>query len=460
MSRELLLVVDDEPAILTTLAGVLSDEGFNVRTASSGNEGLEAISQSLPALVLLDIWMPGLDGIETLKKIREQYPNLLVIMMSGHGSIETAVKAIKLGAYDYIEKPLTTQKVLLVVRHALNEQRLARENLTLREEVERRFEMVGEGPAMRRLKEQILTAGPSNSRVLISGENGTGKELVARAIHLSSPRHAAPFVEINCAAIPESLIENELFGHERGAFTGALAVKKGKFEGAEGGTLFLDEIGDMSLPTQARVLRVLQEQEFHRVGGTGSIRVDARVIAASNKNLQEEIKRGAFREDLFYRLNVIPLAIPPLRERKEDIPLLVCHFISETAREQRLPPKEIAADALEIFNDYAWPGNIRELKNIVERLMIMVPRPVITAGDLPLFLEMELGETGIPAESSGPGRSLREARAAFEKNLIMERLRENGWNVNRAAEDLGIERTYLYRKMKALGIDSPPDRSG
>src|SRR5687768_4333655 len=338
---ESILIVDDEPSILNSLSNILEDEGYQVAVAKAGPEALKLISTDSPDLVLLDIWMPEMDGLETLKRAREQTPKLLVVVMSGHGSIETAVKAIKLGAYDYIEKPLSLENVTLRIRHALDQRRLEEENQSLRTKVERRFELVGSSPAMQRLRQLIATAGPTNGRVLISGENGTGKELVARAIHVASPRRDRPFVAVNCAAIPENLIESELLGHERGAFTGATAQKRGQFEQADGGTLFLDEIGDMSLNTQAKVLRVLQEQQFMRVGGTKLIKVDVRVIAASNKDLAQEIGKGNFRDDLFYRLNVLPIEVPPLRERREDIPLLVRHFLHAHAEEQGLKPKDI-----------------------------------------------------------------------------------------------------------------------
>lgn len=445
-----ILVVDDEPGILTTLSGVLKDEGYRVETSATGHEALKLIRRAMPAVVLLDIWMPGQDGMEILKQIRELYPFLTVIMMSGHGSIETAVRAIKMGAYDYIEKPISLEKVILMVQHALREQQLENENIRLKAEIERKYQIVGESEATKRIREQIQKAGPSNSRVLISGENGTGKELVARAIHRMSHRKSGPFVEINCAAIPESLIESELFGYEKGAFTGATFQKKGRFESADGGTLFLDEIGDMSLPTQAKVLRALQEQEFNRVGGHDRIHVDVRVIAASNKNLAEEIKKGAFREDLFYRLNVIPLHVPPLRERVEDLPLLAVHFMEELSREQGLKFKEFTPEAMALLKNYSWPGNVRELKNIVERLLIMTPGSSIRADDIPAYLEGRSTEK----PSAVPSGSLREARNRFEREYILERLQANQFNVQKTAEDLQIERTYLYRKLKYLGIES------
>jgi two-component system nitrogen regulation response regulator NtrX len=423
-----------------------------VTTASNGTDALKLIKEDPPSLVLLDIWMPGLDGIETLTRIKKDHPHLPVVMMSGHGSIETAVRATKLGAYDYIEKPLSLDKITRLVHHALYQQQLETENLNLKQTNERRFAMVGESPSIRRLIEMIKTAGASNSRVLISGENGTGKELVARAIHFHSSRAGQPFVEINCAAIPDPLIESELFGHEKGAFTGATAMKQGRFELANGATLFLDEIGDMSLSTQAKVLRALQEQRFNRVGGTRTIEVDVRVIAASNKNLQDEIKKGGFREDLFYRLNVIPLHVPPLRERKEDIPLLVRHFLNELAAEQGLKLKSMSEEAIGVFVRYDWPGNVRELKNLVERLVIMSPDAQITEDHVADSLADQLPvETANRADDSGH-RPLREARAEFERQFILGRLRENDWNISKTADELKIERTHLHRKIKLLGI--------
>ncbi len=449
---ENILIVDDEKSILTILSAVLIDEGYQVLTAGGGNDALTIIKKERPPIVLLDIWMSDMDGIETLRRIKALFPGVIVIMMSGHGSIETAVKATKLGAYDYIEKPLSLEKVVLIVRHALREKKLEEENKALRSRIEKRFDLIGDSAALGRLKELIKTAGPTNSRVLISGENGTGKELVARRIHLYSPRVDRPFIEVNCAAIPETLIESELFGHEKGAFTGAVEMKRGKFELADGGTLFLDEIGDMSLATQAKVLRVLQEQRFNRVGGSKTIQVDVRVIGASNKNLAEEIKKGNFREDLYYRLNVIPLHIPPLRERKDDIGLLVKNFLIELSEEQGLKEKSITDEAVEILKRYDWPGNVRELKNIIERLMIMVQGPVIKKEDILLFLE--------PSNAAGPASpgylhssSLREARSLFEKEYIMQKLKDNGWNISKTAEDLKVERSHLHRKIKYLGIE-------
>jgi two-component system, NtrC family, nitrogen regulation response regulator NtrX len=461
-----ILVVDDEESILTSLSSILQDEGYDVAVAKNGMEALRVYTMDPPDLMLLDIWMPGMDGMETLRRVRELAPTAQVMMMSGHGSIETAVKAIKLGAYDYIEKPLSLENVTLRVKHALDQHRLEQENRTLRTTVQRKFELVGQSPAMQQLRQLIETAGPTNSRVLIGGENGTGKELVARAIHLHSARAGRPFVAVNCAAIPETLIESELFGHEKGSFTGATSMKRGQFEQADGGTLFLDEIADMSLNTQAKVLRALQEQQFTRVGGTKLLKVDVRVLAASNKDLIKEIEKGLFREDLFYRLNVVPIIVPPLRERREDLPLLIRHFMNVHAEEQGLRTKDIPPDAMAIFQQYDWPGNIRELRNLIERLMIMVPGPVIDAAQAGLSLQTRpVGPLPQAATHTPPVNplvtqsydSLRDARNAFEKDYIAKKLREHHWNISRTSEDLKIERSHLHRKIKLLDVEMRPE---
>jgi two-component system nitrogen regulation response regulator NtrX len=454
---ETICIVDDEPAILHSLRSILEDEGYQVVVATNGLEGLKVVRSDTPDLVILDIWMPEMDGLETLKRLRAQFPGILVVMMSGHGSIETAVKATKLGAYDYLEKPLDLEKVTILVRNALHQRKLEEENLSLRIQVERRFELIGSSSSMNRLREMIEMAAPANSRVLISGANGTGKELVARAIHLKSPRHNRPFVEINCAAIPETLIESELFGHEKGAFSGATSMKRGKFELADGGTLFLDEIGDMSLATQAKVLRVLQEQQFTRVGGTKLINVQVRVIAASNKDLAEEIGKGNFREDLYYRLNVLPIMVPTLKERRDDIPELAQHFLKMHSEEQGMKPKEFTAQGLEALQRHDWPGNIRELRNLIERLLIMVPKPVIDASDVEMFLQGR-APTGVPVLAVGTNYdSLREARNVFEREVISQKLRENNWNVSKTADELKIERSHLHRKIKLLNVELRPE---
>jgi two-component system nitrogen regulation response regulator NtrX len=461
-----ILIVDDEVSILNSLSSILEDEGYDVSVAKSGMEALRLCAVNPPELMMLDIWMPEMDGLETLKRLRELVPSTQVMMMSGHGSIETAVKAIKLGAYDYIEKPLSLENVTLRVKHALDQHRLEQENRSLRTKVERKFELIGQAPVMQQLKQLIETAGPTNSRVLIGGENGTGKELVARAIHQHSHRANRPFVAVNCAAIPETLIESELFGHERGAFSGATTMKRGQFEQADGGTLFLDEIADMSLSTQAKVLRALQEQQFTRVGGTKLIKVDVRVLAASNKDLLQEIEKGTFREDLFYRLNVVPIVVPTLRDRREDIPLLVKHFLRVHAEEQGLKIKQVSPEAMDVFMQYEWPGNIRELRNLIERLMIMVPGPVIEAAHASVALQVRPQLSAAqPAAGAQPANtlltrpydSLRDARNAFEKEFIARKLREHHWNISRTAEDLKIERSHLHRKIKLLDVEMRPE---
>ncbi len=452
MAGESILIVDDEKAIQTSLRGVLEDESYRVGTVGSGDQALSRIGEDPPDLVLLDVWMPGMDGLEVLAEIKRVRPEQPVVMISGHGTIETAVKATKLGAYDFIEKPLSLEKTLLAVARALEHSRLERENRALRERLERGQEIVGQSAALQELRRQIAIAAPTSGRVLIHGENGSGKELVARAIHALSARREGPFVEVNCAAIPEELIESELFGHERGAFTGAVARRKGKFQLADGGTLFLDEVGDMSLKTQAKVLRVLEEQAFDRVGGTESIRTDVRVIAASNQNLSDLIAGGRFRDDLFYRLNVIPIHVPPLRERKEDMPLLVEHFIRVFSLENGKRPKTVSVEALAYFLSYDWPGNIRELRNMVERLVIMSPREVIGPEDLPPPLRPK--EAALP-EDQIKEKNLKEAREAFERAYILAELRAQDWNMTRTSDRLGIERSHLYRKLKAYGITPP-----
>ena len=461
-----ILIVDDEESILTSLSSILRDEGYDVAVVKNGLEALRVYTMDPPDLMLLDIWMPEMDGMETLRRVREVAPTAQIMMMSGHGSIETAVKAIKLGAYDYIEKPLSLENVTLRVKHALDQHRLEQENRTLRTTVQRKFELVGQAPAMQQLRQLIETAGPTNSRVLIGGENGTGKELVARAIHQHSARAGRTFVAVNCAAIPETLIESELFGHEKGSFTGATSMKRGQFEQADGGTLFLDEIADMSLNTQAKVLRALQEQQFTRVGGTKLLKVDVRVLAASNKDLIKEIEKGMFREDLFYRLNVVPIIVPPLRERREDVSLLIRHFMKVHAEEQGLRMKDISPDAMIVFQQYDWPGNIRELRNLIERLMIMVPGPVIEAAQAGLSLQARpvgsTSQTTTPTPTVNPlftqsHDSLRDARNAFEKDYIARKLREHHWNISRTAEDLKIERSHLHRKIKLLDVEMRPE---
>ena len=457
MSNETILIIDDEESVRKSLADVMRDEGYEVVTAGSGREGLDNVQDSQPSLVLLDIAMPEMDGIETLRRIREMRPDLPVIMVTGHGTIETAVKTTKMGAYDFLVKPPELAHLTLVVKHGLEEHRLREENETLKRSMERKCEIVGESGKIRTLKGQIALAGPTNGWVLIHGESGTGKELVARAIHRASRRASGPFVEVNCAAIPQELIESELFGHEKGSFTGATGMKRGKFELAHGGTIFLDEIGDMSLATQAKVLRVLEGQEFQRVGGVKTLKADVRVIAASNKNLADEIKKGAFREDLYYRLNVIPHEVPPLRERADDIPRLVRHFLTEFSSEYRQKPKDIDEEALSLFVRYPWPGNVRELRNFIERLIIMVPGPVLAARDVPPPVSgapsaAKQQDVALPVRPRAA--TLRDARADFEREFISQKLREFGGNVSRTADAIDVERSNLHRKIKALGIET------
>src|SRR6476469_4209864 len=394
------LIVDDEAGVRSALTGVLRDEGYEVDAVESGETALERVARAAYDVIVLDIWLPGMDGLVTLARLRERRVDAPVVMISGHGNIESAVRAIKMGAFDFVEKPLSLEKTVLVVGNAVRQRRLEAENRALRAHVDRRLTMVGESYVMGQLREQVAMAAPTNGRVLIFGENGTGKELVARSIHSLSHRRAGPFVEVNCAAIPEELIESELFGHVKGAFTGAVSDRRGKFEVADGGTLFLDEIGDMSVKTQAKVLRVLQEQVMEPVGGSNRIRVDARVLAATNKDLTAAIRAGQFREDLYFRLNVVPIFVPPLRERQDDVPLLADHFMAMLAREYGRRAKTFDPDAVAALQRYPWPGNVRELRNLVERLMIMVPGDRITARDLAFLDQGMVG--GIEASTPTP----------------------------------------------------------
>lgn len=446
------LVVDDEARILQSLEGILLDEGYDVITAASGEQAMERMEETLPDIVLLDIWLPGMDGIKTLAKIKEAYPGVQVVMMSGHGTIDTAVKATKMGAYDFIEKPLTLEKLVLTLNNAFHHYRLEEEVSLLKEKSRTRYTLTGRSRPMGELREQIRVVAPTNAWVLISGENGTGKELVAHTIHGLSRRSQKPMIEVNCAAIPEDLIESELFGHEKGAFTGATAMRKGKFDTAHEGTLFLDEIGDMSLKAQSKTLRILQEQRFERVGGTRTIHVDVRVIAATNKDLETEIQKGTFREDLYFRLNVIPIRVPPLRERVEDIPELLGEFIREFSMSTNMEPKAFSPEAVEILKHYEWPGNIRELKNLVERLLILSPSRVIAPKDIPAPFNRG---TDLP-EGLGSTLALptyREAKAEFEKLYIEYKLRENQGNISQTAEAIGLERSNLHKKIKAYGLE-------
>ncbi len=451
-----ILIVDDEKGILDTLADILEDEGYDVFLTDDAETALEILEKEEIDLIFLDVWLPKMSGIEAIKKIKEKDSDIPIIMISGHGNVEIAVEAIKLGAYDFLEKPLSMERVILTTERALQFKNLERENIKLRSSVDKKYELVGTSSAMKKIKSQIELIAKGDSRVLIIGESGTGKELVARAIHSLSNRSRAPFVEVNCAAIPQELIESELFGHEKGAFTGAIERKIGKFELANGGTLFLDEIGDMSLLTQAKLLRVIETQKFQRVGGTRDITVNVRIISATNKDLLEEIKKGNFREDLYYRLNVVPIYIPPLRERKEDIPELIRYFIDEFSKEKGWKVKTIDHQAIKILQNYDWPGNIRELRNAVERLMIMTVNEVITLSDIE--------STGIIGQSTKEEsyfkyKTLKEAKDAFERDFLIRKLKENNWNMTKTAEIIGIERSNLYKKIKSLGISLPKEFS-
>ena len=443
------LIVDDEEGIRHSLSSILSEEGYAVEAVPSGEECLAHLAGGHFDVVILDVWLPKMDGIETLERMRQRGHYPMVVMISGHSNIETAVRATKLGAFDFIEKPLSIEKITRSVKNAVEFLRLAEENRRLREELGYRYQVIGESVPMKALRQQIALAAPTNGRVLIYGESGTGKELVARALHAASLRCNEPFVEVNCAAIPEELIESELFGHTKGSFTGASEDKVGKFRTADNGTLFLDEVGDMSVRTQAKVLRVLEEQRLEPVGSNQPSDVNVRVIAATNRKLEDLIARGLFREDLFYRLNVIPFTVPALRERVEDIPSLARHFLVEFSAAYGRRPKELTDASLSVLMRYAWPGNVRELRNLIERLVIICPQERIE----PLHLPPELfrGVTGSPNQ---PYATLHEARSAYEREFILRKLGENQWNMTRTAQSLGLERSHLYRKMKSLGISA------
>ncbi|MDQ6699047.1 MAG: sigma-54 dependent transcriptional regulator [Acidobacteriota bacterium] len=444
------LIVDDEPGIRQSLRGVLQDEGYAVHTVESGEACLEDLSGQSRDVILLDVWLPGMDGLETLSRLQEIpfEDRPVVVMISGHGSIETAVKATKIGAFDFLEKPLSIEKISVVVKNAVEHRRLQLENSRLKQDTNSKYRIIGESVPVKALRQQMGLMAGTNGRVLIYGESGTGKELVAHAIHALSPRVEQSFVEVNCAAIPEELIESELFGHSKGSFTSAHEAKAGKFQKADGGTIFLDEVGDMSLRTQAKVLRALEEQRFEPVGAHDSIQVDVRVVAATNKNLEEEIERGNFREDLFYRLNVIPFHVPPLRDRIEDIPLLAEYFLREFTTSYGRKPKELTPQAYEVLQSHHWPGNVRELKNLIERIVILNPQVRVDARHIPLATARR---TTLDRSTDRFG-SLQEVREAVERDYILKKLEETNGNMTRTAELLGLERSNLYRKMKTLGI--------
>jgi two-component system nitrogen regulation response regulator NtrX len=445
-----ILIVDDEAGIRESLSSILRDERYSVEAVESAELALERLTSGTVEVVLLDVWLPGMDGMEALSRIQSLPQPPSVIIISGHGTIETAVRATKLGAFDFIEKPLSLERIIVLVRNAIEQRRLQEENQLLHTELGHRYRIVGESVPMKALRQQIAVTAPTNGRVLIYGESGTGKELVARSLHAASLRNKAFFVEVNCAAIPEELIESEIFGHVKGSFTGASEDKIGKFAKADGGTLFLDEVGDMSLRTQSKVLRVLEEQRFERVGSNQTLHVDVRVIAATNKNLEQEIARSAFRQDLFYRLNVIPFFVPPLRDRKEDIPVLARYFLAEFSAEYGKKTRELTDGAMEILLRYPWPGNGRELRNLVERLVIVCPQARIEPHHLPPELFR-----GVAESPQQPYSTLHEARSAYEREFILRKLQEHRWNMTQTASALGLERSHLYRKMKSLGIAAP-----
>jgi two-component system nitrogen regulation response regulator NtrX len=470
-----ILVVDDEGAIRDSLRMILEYEDYQFVGAATGQEGIAAVQRERPDLVLLDIKMPGMDGLEVLRKLHALDETLPVVMISGHGTTATAVEAIRSGALDFLDKPLSSERVIVTLQNALRQSELRSENRELKLAMESKYEIVGQSPALRRVLEAVQRAAPTNATVMLLGESGVGKELVARTVHRNSPRSGQRFVQVNCAAIPEELIESELFGHEKGSFTGATEKQIGKFEQADRGTIFLDEVGDMSPKTQAKVLRVLQEQEVERLGSARTIKVDVRVIAATNKDLEEAISRGEFREDLFFRLNVIPIVVPPLRERREDIPQLVQHFARLTSDEHNLKPKKFEAAAMDALQRYRWRGNIRELRNTVERVMIMSPADVVRHDDLPGEIRSgesratsvsaaepraaaSAGAAAAPASSSTPpSGTLREFKDAAERAYLVQKLRENNWNISKTAEVIDTPRSNLYKKLEQYGIKQEVD---
>jgi two-component system nitrogen regulation response regulator NtrX len=473
LSKPRILVIDDEAAIRDSLKMILEYEDYQFVGAVSGQDGLAAVQRERPDAVLLDIKMPGMDGMEVLRKLHAIDETLPIIMISGHGATATAVEAIKSGAVDFFDKPLSTERVIVTLRNVLKQSELVAENRDLKLAMESRYEIVGQSPALRGVLESVQRAAPTNATVLLLGESGVGKELVARTIHRNSPRAGQRFVQVNCAAIPEELIESELFGHEKGSFTGATEKQVGKFEQADRGTIFLDEVGDMSQKTQAKVLRVLQEQEVERLGSARTIKVDVRVIAATNKNLEEAIDRGEFREDLYFRLNVIPIVVPPLRDRREDIPRLVQHFAKRTTEEHNLKPKRFETAAMDALSRYRWRGNIRELRNTIERLMIMTPADAVRVEDLPADIRgaessaprpavvpaENAGSTAAPktdAQTQGTG-TLREFKDASERAYLVQKLRENNWNISKTAEIIDTPRSNLYKKLEQYGIRQEVD---
>jgi two-component system, NtrC family, nitrogen regulation response regulator NtrX len=456
-----ILVIDDEAAIRDSLRITLEYEGYEVLQAATGDEGIKLVEREAPDLVFLDIKMPGMDGLEVLQKLRHLVDTTPIVVVSGHATITTAVEATRLGAFDFIEKPLATDRVMVTVRNAVDSRRLRSENKSYRRDAEKRYQIVGDSPSLASVRASIQKAAPTNATVLVWGESGVGKELVARSIHRESLRRDGPFVQVNCAAIPDELIESELFGHEKGSFTGASDRQIGKFEQADKGTIFLDEVGDMSLKTQSKVLRVLQEQELERLGSNRVLKVDVRVIAATNKNLEEEIDKGQFREDLFYRLNVVPIHVPSLRERRDDIPSLVRHFADLFARDNNFKRKTFTSAAMERLRQMHWRGNIRELRNFVERLMIMSPNEAIDAKDIPesgvVRPEAAATPAGASAASWMHAATLQEFKSESERAYLVARLRENGWNISKTAEVIDTPRSNLYKKLEQYQIAQEKD---
>src|SRR3989454_1558997 len=463
MPKSRILVIDDEAAIRDSLRLTLEYEGYEFVGAATGQEGLALAEREGPDLVLLDVKMPGMDGLEVLERLRTMNDSLPVVVVSGHGTISTAVEATKKGAFDFIEKPFASERVLVSLRNALDQRQLRDENRSLKKAVEVRHQMIGESASLRQVMTAVSRAAPTHATVLIQGESGVGKELVARTIHRNSLRSRERFVQVNCAAIPEELIESELFGHEKGSFTGATEKQVGKFEQADRGTIFLDEVGDMSAKTQAKVLRVLQEGEVERLGSARTIKVDVRVIAATNKNLEEEIEKGHFREDLYFRLAVIPIYVPPLRERQDDIPLLVRHYMDYFSRENNVRPKRVTQSALEALQRYRWKGNIRELRNTVERMIIMTGGDTIDLPDLPEVVRSPStfggGTSSKPASDAEAAKAgtLREFKENAERAFLVGKLRENGWNISKTAEVIGTPRSNLYKKLEQYQISQDSD---
>jgi len=452
-----ILVIDDEIAIRDSMRMILEYEGYEVLSAPSGQEGIALVERESPDLVFLDIKMPGMDGLEALNRIRAVSDAIPVVIISGHGTVATAVEATKLGAFDFLEKPLATERVLLTMRNALDQRRLIDENRSFKRVAEVRHQMIGNSPAVRQIIEDVKRAAPTSATVLIRGESGVGKELIARMIHRNSLRSRERFVQVNCAAIPDELIESELFGHEKGSFTGATEKQIGKFEQADRGTIFLDEIGDMSLRTQAKVLRVLQEGEVERVGSAKTLRVDVRVITATNKDLEAEIEKGVFREDLYFRVSVIPIFVPPLRDRASDIPALVRHFADLFSRDNNLRPKRFTEAAMDLLQRYRWKGNIRELRNTVERLIIMTPGDAVDVGDLPDPIRFDQRVAAADNAAERAAGTLREFKEATERAYLVQKLREHGWNISKTAEVIGTPRSNLYKKLEQYNIRQETD---